>query len=219
MDENGSGGKRASEDEELRADWERLTHTLQGTVRAMAKITEIRDPYTAGHQQRVSELAAAIAGEMRIPPHDVEGIRIAGLLHDVGKVYVPIQILAKPGSLSAVEYNLVKVHVEAGYDILKSVEFPWPIAKTVLQHHERLDGSGYPRNLAGSEILLSARMIAVADTVEAMSNSRPYRPAFGIEAAITEVLSKSRKLYDPTCAEACARLFRSKDFSWPPVDM
>lgn len=206
--------ERQVAEEELRVSWATLARTLQGTVRAMAAVTEIRDPYTAGHQQRVSELAGAIAGELGLSADDTEGLRIAGLLHDVGKVYVPIQILAKPGSLSTAEFNLVKVHAEAGYDILRNVEFPWPIAETVLQHHERLNGSGYPNSLAGAEILTSARIIAVADTVEAMSNFRPYRPAFGIEAALNEVLSESSTLYDPACAQACARLFELRGFGW-----
>ncbi len=205
--------ERQAAEEELRLSWERLGLTLEGTVRAMARVTELRDPYTAGHQQRVGELAGAIAGEMGLSLDDAEGIRIAGVLHDIGKAYVPIQILAKPGSLSPVEYNLVKVHSEAGYEILKNVEFPWPIAETVLQHHERLNGSGYPYSLANSEVILSARIIAVADTVEAMSNFRPYRPAYGIDAALNEV-SKSNDLYDPLCAAACARLFRQGGFSW-----
>lgn len=202
-------------EEELRLSWAKLARTLQGTVRAMAAVTEIRDPYTAGHQQRVSELAAAIAQEMGLSAGETEGIRIAGLLHDVGKVYVPIQILAKPGSLSPAEFNLVKAHSEAGHEILRNVEFPWPIAETVLQHHERMDGSGYPQGIDGAAILVGARIIAVADTVEAMSNFRPYRPAFGIEAALEEVLHKSRHLYDPRCAEACADLLSSGRFSWP----
>jgi putative nucleotidyltransferase with HDIG domain len=201
-------------EEELRLSWAKLARTLQGTVRAMAAVTEIRDPYTAGHQQRVSELAGAIAAEMGLSADEVEGIRIAGLLHDVGKVYVPIQILAKPGSLSPAEFNLVKAHSEAGYEILRNVDFPWPIAETVLQHHERIDGSGYPHGVDGAGVLVGARIIAVADTVEAMSNFRPYRPAFGIEAALDEVLHRSRHLYDPCCARACADLFLSGRFSW-----
>ncbi|MGE5579369.1 MAG: HD domain-containing phosphohydrolase [Bacillota bacterium] len=202
-------------EEELRLSWAKLARTLQGTVRAMAAVTEIRDPYTAGHQQRVSELAGAIAVELGLTADEAEGIRIAGLLHDVGKVYVPIQILAKPGSLSPAEFNLVKAHSEAGYEILRNVDFPWPIAETVLQHHERIDGSGYPHSVDGAGILVGAKIIAVADTVEAMSNFRPYRPAFGIEAALNEVLHRSRHLYDPCCAKACADLFQSGRFSWP----
>jgi putative nucleotidyltransferase with HDIG domain len=183
----------------------------------MAAITETRDPYTAGHQQRVSELAAAIAAEMGLSEHDIEGIKTAGLLHDVGKVYVPIQILSKPGKLAAVEYNLVKVHSAVGYDILKNVDFPWPIAESVLQHHEKLDGSGYPHSLAGAAIMVSARIIAVADTVEAMSNFRPYRPAPGIQAALKEISSRSGILYDPECAEACTRLFNEGGFRFSQV--
>lgn len=204
--------ERQVTEEELRLSWAKLRRTLQGTVRAMAAVTELRDPYTAGHQQRVSELAGAIAGEMGFSEDEVEGVRIAGVVHDIGKVYVPIQILAKPGSLSTVEYNLVKVHSEAGYDILKNVEFPWPIAEIVLQHHERMNGTGYPNGVGGSEILCGSRIIAVADTVEAMSNFRPYRPAHGIVKALEEVLSNSGTLYDPVPAQACARLFKEKGF-------
>lgn len=207
--------ERQVAEEELRLSWAELARTLQGTVRAMAAVTEIRDPYTAGHQQRVSELAGAMATEMGLSEDEAEGIRVAGLLHDVGKVYVPIQILSKPGALSTVEYDLVKVHSEAGYDILKNVDFPWPIAETVLQHHERIDGSGYPNSLVGAGTLVSAKIIAVADTVEAMSNFRPYRPAPGIQSALEEVLSKSGTLYDPGAAQACARLFDKSGFRLP----
>lgn len=199
-------------EEELLLSWARLTRTLQGVIRAMGAVTELRDPYTAGHQQRVSELAEAIAREMGLPEQDVEGVRTAGIVHDVGKVYVPIQILSKPGILTPIEYNLVKVHSEAGYDILKNVEFPWPTALTVLQHHERMDGSGYPGGLRGDQIIVPARIIAVADTVEAMSNFRPYRPAPGLDKALQEILSRDGEVYDRGPADACARLFNEKGF-------
>lgn len=206
--------ERQTAEEELLLSWAKLRKTLQGVVRSMGAITELRDPYTAGHQIRVAELAEAIAREMGLPEQEVEGIKTAGIVHDVGKVYVPIQILSKPGSLTTIEYNLVKVHAEAGFDILKSVEFPWPVAQTVLEHHERMDGSGYPGRLKGDEIIVPARIIAVADTVEAMSNFRPYRPAPGIDKALEEVLSGSKSLYDPEPAIACARLFTEKGFQF-----
>jgi HD-GYP domain-containing protein (c-di-GMP phosphodiesterase class II) len=200
-----------AQEEALRS-WWILRVTLDGIVRAMATVTELRDPYTAGHQDRVGLLAQAIAAELGLSSHTVEGVGIAGRVHDLGKVYVPIQILSKPSLLTPVEYSLVKVHSEAGYEVLKNIEFPWPVSEAVLQHHERMDGSGYPQGLAGAEILPEARIIAVADTVEAMSNARPYRPAPGIEAALKEISEKAGTVYDPDVAEACVRLFREGHF-------
>lgn len=200
-----------AQEEALRS-WWILRVTLDGIVRAMATVTELRDPYTAGHQDRVGLLAQAIAAELGLSSHTVEGVGIAGRVHDLGKVYVPIQILSKPSLLTPVEYSLVKVHSEAGYEVLKNIEFPWPVSEAVLQHHERMDGSGYPQGLAGAEILPEARIIAVADTVEAMSNARPYRPAPGIEAALKEISEKAGTAYDPDVAEACVRLFREGHF-------
>ncbi len=198
--------------EEVMRSWRMLRVTLDGIVRAMATVTELRDPYTAGHQGRVGLLAEAIASELGLSSHCVEGVGIAGRVHDLGKVYVPIQILSKPSLLTPVEYSLVKVHSEAGYEVLRNIEFPWPVSETVLQHHERMDGSGYPQGLSGDEILLQARIIAVADTVEAMSNARPYRPAPGIEAALREISDKARTAYDPDVAQACVRLFKERRF-------
>lgn len=202
--------------EEVLRSWRILRVTLDGIVRAMAAVTELRDPYTAGHQDRVGLLAQAIASELGLSSHVVEGVSIAGRVHDLGKVYVPIQILSKPSLLTPVEYSLVKVHSEAGYEVLKNIEFPWPVSKAVLQHHERMDGSGYPQGLTGSDILPEARIIAVADTVEAMSNDRPYRPAPGIEAALDEISTKAGRAYDPDVAQACVRLFKEGRFRFPP---
>jgi HD-GYP domain-containing protein (c-di-GMP phosphodiesterase class II) len=185
---------------------------LEGTVSALASVAEVRDPYTAGHQQRVTRLAVAIATEMGLPQEQIEGIHVAGSLHDVGKLYVPAEILSKPGRLSEVEFNLVKLHSQAGYDVLKNVEFPWPIAQIVLQHHERLDGSGYPQGLKGEDILLEAKILAVADVVEAMASHRPYRPALGIGQALDEIAQKSGILYDSKVVDACFRLFYDKEF-------
>lgn len=200
--------------EELMRSWRILRVTLDGIVKAMATVTELRDPYTAGHQDRVGRLAQAIAEELGLSSHEVEGVGITGRVHDVGKVYVPIQILSKPAHLTPVECSLVKVHSEAGYEVLKNIEFPWPVSKAVLQHHERMDGSGYPHGIRGPEILLEARIIAVADTVEAMSNDRPYRPAPGIDAALTEISEKAGKAYDREVVRACLSLLRDGRFSF-----
>ena len=197
-------------EERLRAafDWIRKQQTE--TIAALASVTVIRDPYTAGHQQRVASLACAIAEEMGLPADTVDGIRVAGTLHDIGKIAVPAEILTKPGKLSELEFGVVKSHAETSYEILKEIEFQWPVAEIVYQHHERCDGSGYPRGLKGDEILLEARILAVADVVEAMSSHRPYRPALELEAALEEVESGSGTLYDPEVCGASLRLFREK---------
>lgn len=199
----------------LRESCAKLHSTLDGVVKAMAAVTELRDRYTAGHQQRVGELAEAIAKKMGLPHDEVEGVTIAAGVHDLGKVYVPSEILSKPGNLSTVEFDLVKVHAQAGYNILKTIEFPWPIAETILQHHERMDGSGYPQGLVGDKILMSARIVAVADVVEAMSCFRPYRPARGIEEALKEIASNRSTLYDPDVADACSEVFAEDLYRFP----
>jgi PAS domain S-box-containing protein len=191
----------------------RLRRALEGVVQAMSVTVEMRDPYTAGHQRRVGRLSVAIAREMGLPEPRIEGIRMAGEIHDIGKIYVPAEILSKPGKLTEIEFTLIKAHPQVGYDILKNVEFPWPIADIVLQHHERLDGSGYPAGLKGDAILLEARIITVADVVEAMSSHRPYRPSHGIDKALEEISSHKGSLYDPAVVEACLRLFKEKGFS------
>lgn len=193
---------------------QRLRRSLEATVEAIAATVETRDPYTAGHERRVSQLATAIAREMNLPPEQVEGIHFGGLIHDLGKLYVPAEILSKPGRLSPVEYELVKQHPQAGYGIVKAIEFPWPVARMVLEHHERLDGSGYPNRLNGDAILLEARILAVADVVESMSSHRPYRPALGPDAALEEIERNRGRLYDAAVVDACLRLFREKGFSW-----
>ena len=199
----------------LRESCAKLHSTLDGVVKAMAAVTELRDRYTAGHQQRVGKLAEAIAKKTRMSHDEVEGVTIAAGVHDLGKVYVPSEILSKPGNLSTVEFDLVKVHAQAGYDILKTIEFPWPIAETILQHHERMDGSGYPQGLVGEEILISARIVAVADVVEAMSCFRPYRPARGIEEALKEITKNRGILYDPDVADACNEVFAEDLYRFP----
>ena len=194
---------------------ERLRKTLEATIMAMASVVETRDPYTAGHQRRTANLSAAIAGLMGMEAARIEGLRMAGLIHDLGKIAVPAEILSRPTKLTATEFALIKVHSQAGYDILKEIEFPWPIARMILEHHERLDGSGYPQGLKGKEVILpEARIIAVADVVESMAFHRPYRPALGIDAALQEIDQNGGRLYDPEVVAACIRLFRDKRFDW-----
>lgn len=182
-----------------------LRDMLHATAEAMGRIVEARDPYTQGHQERVGELASAIAIEMGLSEHEVEGIATAAIIHDIGKLSVPAEILTKPGRISANEFALIKQHPETGYAVLHGIAFPWPIAEVVRQHHERMDGSGYPRGLAGSDILVAARIIAVADTVEAMASNRPYRAALGLEAAIAEVQDDTGR-FDPSVVAALLRL-------------
>lgn len=188
--------------------------SLVGMVRAVAHAIEMRDPYTTGHQERVAELAAAIAREMGLEESRVEGVRLGALVHDIGKIGVPAEILSRPGRLSDMEFEMIKGHPEAGWRVLAEIEFPWPMADMVYQHHERLDGSGYPEGVAGSGIILEARILAVADVVEAMASHRPYRPAVGIDAALDEIADGRGGRYDPDVADACLGLFREGRFSF-----
>jgi PAS domain S-box-containing protein/putative nucleotidyltransferase with HDIG domain len=197
---------------ELKESWEKLHQALEGTIQAMALTIEIRDPYTAGHQRRVSRLSCAIARELGMPEDQVEGIRVAGDIHDIGKIYVPAEILSKPGQITAIEYGIIKTHPQVGYDILKTIKFPWPVAQIVLQHHEKLDGSGYPLGLEKDQILKEARILSVADTVEAMSSHRPYRPAQGLGKALEQIIQNKGLLYDQDAVDACVTLFREKSF-------
>lgn len=197
-------------EQKLRQSYQRLQKTMEDTIYTIGKIAETRDPYTAGHQKNVSQIATFIAQEMKLPKDKIEGIRIASLVHDIGKISLPAEILNKPTKLSEIEYSLIKDHSQVGYDVLKSIEFPWPIAKIVLQHHERLDGSGYPNKLKGDEIILEAKIIAVADVVEAMSSHRPYRPALGIDAALEEISQNKGIFYDPEVVDAYIKLFKEK---------
>ena len=199
----------------LAATLESLKQTLTGTVETIASLIEYRDPYTAGHERRVAEIARAIGQELGLTDKRVEGLRVIGYLHDVGKIAVPVEILSKPSRLSDIEFKLIQSHSEAGHEILKAMQFPWPVADTILQHHERLDGSGYPRGLKGEEIILEARIIAVADTVEAMATHRPYRPALGLDAALDEIVKGRGTRYDAAVVDACLRLFREKGFAPP----
>ncbi len=199
-------------EENLMLYMERLRKTFEGTIKAMSLTVETRDPYTAGHQRRVSNLAGAIAIDMGMSADSVEIIRMAGQIHDIGKIAVPAEILSKPGRLASMEMSLVKFHSHAGYDILKNAELPFPIAEIVHQHHERIDGSGYPLGLKDGDILLEARVLAVSDVVEAMSSHRPYRPLLGIKDALDEIEKNKAVLYDPDVVDSCLRLFREKGF-------
>ena len=191
---------------------ERLRKSMDATIDTMSKIIEARDPYTSGHQHRVCQLAVSLAQELGLSEDKVEGVRIASLIHDIGKISLPTEILSKPTKLTDIEFSLIKDHSRIGYDILKSIEFSYPIAKTVLQHHERLDGTGYPNKVKGDEIILEAKIIGIADVVEAMSSHRPYRPALGIDRALEEISQNRGTLYDPEVVNACLKLFKEKGF-------
>jgi putative nucleotidyltransferase with HDIG domain len=180
----------------------------------MALIVESRDPYTAGHQKRVATLAQAIAKEMNLPAHQIEAIRLAGFIHDLGKISTPSEILTKPGRIAEIEFNLIKTHPQTGYEILKEIEFPFPIAQIVLQHHERMDGSGYPSGLSGEKILLEARILGVADVVEAMATHRPYRPSIGLDKALEEISYNRGTLYDSKVVDACLKVISEKGFEF-----
>jgi PAS domain S-box-containing protein len=206
--------ERKEAEKERRASAEKLEQILLQTIEAIAATVEARDPYTAGHQQRVALLASAIAREMGLSSEIVHGISLAASIHDLGKIRVPAEILSKPGRLNQIEYELVKGHSQTGYDIIKHIQFPLPIAQMVLQHHERLDGSGYPQGLKDGQILLEARILAVADVVEAMSSHRPYRPGLGADAALQEITDHRGVYYDPVVVDNCIALFREKKFDF-----
>ena len=192
----------------------RLQKTMEATIVALADTLELRDPYTAGHQRRVAHLAKAIALRLGFDAERAEAIYLAGMIHDIGKIYVPAEVLSRPGRLTPLEFSLVQTHVEAAYGILHPIDFPWPLADIVHQHHERLDGSGYPRGIHGDEIMLESRILAVADVVEAMSAHRPYRPGLGIEAAMTEIKQGRGKLFDPDVVDQCVALFTEDAFQF-----
>ena len=191
---------------------DRLQRAMNGAVETISMISELRDPYTAGHQNQVARLAVAIAEEMGMPEKKVSALRMAGTLHDIGKVSIPSEILSKPGHLSKIEMDMIRNHPEVGKDILKSIDFPFPICKYVVEHHERIDGSGYPCGLKGEEISPEARILAVADVVSAMASHRPYRASLGLDNALEEITQKSGVLYDPGVVDACLKLFREKEF-------
>jgi putative nucleotidyltransferase with HDIG domain len=193
---------------QLKESNKQLVEMVYEVAEAMGRVVEARDPYTQGHQERVARVAKLIAQDMGLPEADVNAVEMAGLVHDIGKMCIPAEILSRPGSLSEVEKGLIRQHPQSSYDILKDIAFPWPVADIALQHHERMDGSGYPRGLTGEQTLLAARILAVADVVEAMSSHRPYRPALGLDVAMAE-LNEHPTLYDPQVAASCTRLYEA----------
>jgi PAS domain S-box-containing protein/putative nucleotidyltransferase with HDIG domain len=207
--------ERKQRDEELRRTLNSLRKAFGTTIQVMASAVEMRDPYTAGHQKKSADLARAIATEMGLPKDRVDGIRMAGIIHDIGKLSIPAEILSKPANMTDIEFSMIKEHARSGYEMLKDVESLWPLAEIIYQHHERLNGTGYPRNLKGDEILMESRILAVADVVEAMASNRPYRPGLGIEAALEEIEKNKGILYDDAVADSCLRLFREKSYQLP----
>jgi len=214
LNEAAERSKRKQVEQDLAMSYEKLKRILEETAMALSVALEKRDPYTGGHQMRVTSLACAIAKELGYSEDHIENIRIAGLLHDIGKIAVPAEILIKPGRLTETEFNIVKTHPSVGYEILREIEFDEPVADYVLQHHERLNGSGYPNGLTGDKILPAARILGVADVVEAMSSHRPYRPALGIDVALAEIEMNSGILYDQEVVSTCVRLFTEKKFAF-----
>jgi PAS domain S-box-containing protein/putative nucleotidyltransferase with HDIG domain len=205
--------RRVRAEEEIREGWVRLRQALEGSIQAFAMTVEIRDPHTAGHQRRVAQLAEAMAREMGLPEETARGVRLMGNIHDIGKIFVPVEILNKPGKITGLDYVIIQSHPQAGYDILKNIHFPWPVAQVVLQHHERLNGSGYPAGLRGEDIMLEARILSVADVVEAMSARRPYRTDGDLDLAFREITENRDVLYDGRAVDSCLRVFRELDFT------
>jgi PAS domain S-box-containing protein len=204
--------ERRQTEEKLNEILESLRRSIKTTIQVLGTASETRDPYTAGHQKKVADLARAIATEMKLPHESIEGIRMAGAIHDIGKISIPSEILCKPVMLSDLEFSIIKAHSQFSYEIIKDVESPWPLADIVYQHHERINGSGYPQGLKGDDILMEARILAVADVVEAMSSYRPYRPSLGLEIALAEIEQNAGTLYDRKAADACLKLFREKGY-------
>lgn len=195
----------------------KITQQMYEVIDSLSNVIEARDPYTAGHQKRVTDLSVAIAHEMKLAPSLIDGIRFASQVHDIGKISIPTEILTKPSALTSYEIAMLRSHAQAGYEILKPLSFPWPVADIILQHHERLDGSGYPNALKENDILVEAKIIAVADTVEAMSSDRPYRSSKGVDHALEEIETNSGLLYDQEAVKACLDLFRNKGYQFPEV--
>ena len=207
--------ERKIAEKKLKESYQKLQKTLSDIVNTLASIVEFRDPYTSGHQKRVASLAIAISEELGLDKDRIEAVGVAALIHDIGKINIPASILARPGKLSEIEFDMIKTHSQVGYDIIKRIEFPWPLADIVLQHHERNDGSGYPKGLKDKDIILEAKILAVADVVEAMVSHRPYRPALGMNMALKEIKQDKGKLYDPKVVDACIKLIKKKKWSEP----
>jgi len=201
-------------DKKLKQTYKKLQKFIEGTAYIIMKVVETRDPYSIGHQKRVSKLATAIAQEMKLPQDKIEGTRIASLVHDIGKVNLPTEIISKPGKLIEVEFNLIKNYPKVGYDILKKLDFPWPIAEIVFQHQEKIDGSGYPRGLKGDEICIEAKILGVANVVEAMSSYKSYRPALSIDEALAEIVKNKNILFDLKVVDTCIKFFKEKNFKF-----
>ena len=201
-------------DKELKQTYKKLQKIIEDTANIITKVVETRDPYSTGHQQRVSKLATVIAREMKLPQDKIEGAKIASLVHNIGKVNLPTEIISKPSKLVEVEFNLIKNYPNVGYDILRKVDFPWPIAEIVLQHQEKIDGSGYPRGLKSDEICIEAKILGVANVVEAMSSYKSYRPALSIDEALAEVSNNKNILFDPEVVDTCIKLFKEKGFKF-----
>lgn len=200
-------------DRRIQESMDTLTRAMYGTIEAITKTVETRDPYTAGHQKKVADIAKEIAKDMGLSRDVIESVNLAGQIHDLGKIAIPSEILNKPGRINEIEFALIKTHPEMGYEIVKNIDFPWPIADIVFQHHEKIDGSGYPRGLKGDNILIQARIISVADVLEAMASHRPYRAALGIDAAFMELKKNSGKLFDRDVVDSCLRIFKDKGFN------
>ena len=204
-------GRKRTEDA-IKQNLLRTRKVLEATVHAISSLAEARDPYVAGHQQRVDDLARAIAAEMGLTTDRIEGISIAAAIHDIGKISIPADILGRPTKLTDIEFGFIKTHAQSGYDILKDIEFPWPVARMIIEHHERMNGSGYPNGLAKDNILLESRILAVADVVEAMASHRPYRPPLGIDEALDEITRNKGILYDSEVVDACLRIFQTNNY-------
>jgi len=210
--------KHKESENHLKETLKKLKQTLTGIIHATELIIETRDPYTAGHQRRVALLAKTIAEHMKLSEQQVEGIYMVGMIHDVGKISIPAEILSMPRRLTPAEFNLIKNHPLAGFDILKNIDFPWPIAEIILQHHERIDGTGYPKGLGGKDISLEAKILMVSDVVEAMASHRPYRAAFGLERALGEIKQNKGILYDPDVVDSCVKVFKKDNFCFDNIE-
>jgi HD-GYP domain-containing protein (c-di-GMP phosphodiesterase class II) len=206
--------KRKKDEEKLSQIMENLRKGVSGVIQIVSSTVETRDPYTTGHQRRVADLSRAIAEEMGLADARRDGLCMAGTIHDLGKISIPAEILSKPAKLTKIEYKLIQTHSQTGHDILKDIDFSWPLAEMVYQHHERINGSGYPRGLKGKDISPEAQILMVADVVEAMTSRRPYRPALGVDAALEEIEKNKGILYNPKVAEVCQKLFKKKGFKF-----